>query len=105
MMIKQESAQFTIYDAEAMIPGHQRAWVWGIAALAILLCGLAAGGLLGSALNPSPLGASTTDSAALLTRQEAINRQLRERIAGLERALGGDVCGPAALKALSPERR
>lgn len=104
-MSKQESAQFTIYEAEAMIPGHQRAWVWGMAALAILLCGLAAGWLVGGALNPSPLGAAATDSAALLTRQEAINRQLRERIAGLEQALGSDVCGPAALKALSPDRK
>ena len=104
-MTQQKFTQFTIYEAEAMIPGHQRAWVWGTAALAILLCGLAAGGLLGSVLNPSPFGASTTDSAALLTRQEAINRQLRERIAGLEQALASDVCGPAALKALPSDRK
>ncbi|MCC6135089.1 MAG: hypothetical protein LM550_14020 [Candidatus Contendobacter sp.] len=104
-MIKQESAQFTIYEAEAMIPGHQRAWVWGIAALAILLCGLVAGWLLGGTLNPYPFSASTTDSARLLIRQEAINQQLRERIAGLEQALGSDVCGLAALKALPPDRK
>jgi hypothetical protein len=101
-MTKQESAQFTMYAAEAMIPGHQRAWVWGIAALAILLCGLAAGWLLGGALTPPQPGASVFDHTALLARQETINRQLRERIAGLEQALGGDVCGSAALKALPP---
>ncbi|MFZ4790552.1 MAG: hypothetical protein ACOYMW_06635 [Candidatus Competibacteraceae bacterium] len=104
-MNKQESAQFTIYTAEAMIPGHQRAWVWGMAALAILLCGLAAGGLLGSALIPPQPSALTSANSALLTRQEAINQQLRERIAGLEQALGGDACGLAALKALLPDRK
>ncbi len=99
-MTKQESAQFTMYEAEAMIPGHQRAWVWGTVALAILLCGLAAGWLISGALiSPQP-GMAVTDSSALLARQETINQQLRERIAGLEQALGGDVCGPAALKAL-----
>ena len=42
-MNRQEQGQFTIYAAEAAIPRYQRAWVWGLAALAILLCGLVAG--------------------------------------------------------------
>jgi hypothetical protein len=42
------------------------------------------------------------DGEALLARQEQINQRLRERIAGLERALGGDACAPAALEALKP---
>ncbi|MBL8253921.1 MAG: hypothetical protein JNJ76_09995 [Candidatus Competibacter sp.] len=43
---------------------------------------------------------SSTDEQALLIRQEAVNEQLRERIARLERALASDACGPAALEAL-----
>ena len=104
-MTQQEYPQFTIYDAQQAIPGYQRAGVWGLAALAILLCGLAAGWLFGSArIIPSGSGASL-DGAALLARQDADNQQLRARIAGLEQALNGDVCAPAALKALRPDGR
>lgn len=104
-MAEQEHAQFTIYAAEAAIPRYQRAWVWGTAALAVLLCGAVTGWLLGGAMPPrwgigtQPTG-GIADGAAL-AQQEAINAQLRERIAGLEQALGGDVCTPAALKALT----
>ncbi|MCP5158839.1 MAG: hypothetical protein H6974_01680 [Gammaproteobacteria bacterium] len=102
-MIPQEHSQFTIYDAEVAIPRYQRAWVWGVAALVILLCGAVAGGLLGSRL-VTQLGVwsdrEAVNSAALLARQNAINEQLRERIAQLEQVLAGDVCSPAARKAL-----
>ena len=104
-MSKQEYPSFTLYEAESAIPGHQRAGVWGLAALAILLCGLIAGGLLGSAGILPLTGGSTLDNAALLTRQNAINQHLRERITSLEQALGGDVCTPAARQALLPDRR
>ncbi len=105
-MAEQEYAQFTVYAAEAAIPRYQRAWVWGTAALAVLLCGAVAGWLLSGAMPPQwGIGTQPTggiaDGAALLAQQEAINAQLRERIAGLEQALGGDVCTPAALKALT----
>ena len=100
---EQEHPQFTIYPKEAAIPGYQRAWVWGVAALAILLCGLAAGWLFGGgeqrAASDPPSGARSADSGALLVRQEAVNGQLRERITRLEQALAGDACGPAALEA------
>lgn len=65
------------------------AQVWGLAALAILLSGLAAGWLFGGVRVLSMTRASSLDGAALLARQDAINQQLRERIAGLERALSG----------------
>jgi hypothetical protein len=103
-MTHQEHAQFTLYDAEAAIPRYQRAWVWGTAALAILCCGAAAGWLLGGLLAAYSSGGANTEThhgAALLARQENVNQQLRERIAGLEQALAGDVCAPAALKALA----
>lgn len=100
-MSRQE--QFTIYATEAAIPRYQRARVWGLAALVVLLCGLVAGWLLGGA------GASlrgrvqssfqAVDGAALLAQREAANRELRERVARLEQVLRGDACAPAALEA------
>ena len=109
-MNPQKQEQFTVYAAEAAIPRHQRAWVWGLAALAILLCGLAAGWLVGSAGIALRDGAPSSsirvvDGAALLARQEALNNELRERIARLEQALHGDVCAPATLKVLPPASR
>lgn len=105
-MAEQEHAQFTIYAAEAAIPRYQRAWVWGTAALVVLLCGAVVGWLLSGVIPPRfmagvPLAGGTVDGAALLARQEAVNARLRERIARLEQALGGDVCTPAALEALT----
>jgi hypothetical protein len=105
-MNRQEQEHFTVYAAETGIPRYQRAGIWGLAALAILLCGLIAGWLVGGAVSILRDGAGAqsgfraVDGAALLARQEAVNSQLRERIAGLEQALRGDVCAPAALEAL-----
>lgn len=65
-MTQQESPQFTIYDAQQAIPGYQRAGVWGLAALAILLCGLAAGWLFGGAQIIPPGSGASLDGAALL---------------------------------------
>lgn len=104
-MTQQEYPKFTIYDAQQAIPGYQRAGVWGLAALAILLCGLAAGWLFGGAQIIPPGSEASLDGAALLARQDADNQQLRARIAGLEQALSGDVCAPAALKALQLDGR
>jgi len=105
-MNRQDQSQFTLYAAGAAIPRHQRAGVWGLAALAILLCGLFAGWLFGGGgtgpLDGAHSGLRVVDGEALLARQEQINQRLRERIAGLERALGGDACAPAALEALKP---
>jgi hypothetical protein len=109
-MNRQEQEQFTIYAAEAAIPRYQRAWVWGLAALAILLCGLAAGWLMGGSGTdlrggvPSG-GIRMVDGAVLLAQREAANDELRERIARLEQALRGDACAPAALEALQPASR
>ena len=104
-MSEREHPQFTIYPEEAAIPAYQRAWVWGVAALAILLCGLAAGWLFGGgeqrAASDLPFAAHFADGDALRVRQETINGQLRERITRLEQALAGDACGPAALEALT----
>lgn len=105
-MTRQEHPQFTVYAVETAVPGYQRAWVWGLGALAILLCGMAAGWLFGGA-PPAPRESAragdvrSVDGTALLARQETVNRRLRERIAGLERALAGDACTPTALKALT----
>lgn len=108
-MNRQQQEQFTVYNAEAAIPRHQRAWVWGLAALAILLCGLAAGWLLGGTGtgfgDGTPSGIGVVDGTTLLARQEAANDELRERIAHLEQVLRGDVCTPAALEALQPVSR
>ncbi|MDG4551411.1 MAG: hypothetical protein P9F19_18330 [Candidatus Contendobacter sp.] len=108
-MNRQEQEQFTVYAAETAIPRYQRAWVWGLAALAILLCGLAAGWLMGGAGSSIPVGARSgvgaVDGAALLARREAVNGELRGRIARLEEVLRGDVCAPAALEALQPTSR
>ena len=110
-MNQQKQEQFMVYAAEAAIPRYQRAWVWGLAALAILLCGLAAGWLVGGAgaalRDGAPPGNSIrlVDGAALLARQEAANDELRARIARLEQALRGDPCAPAALEALPPVSR
>lgn len=108
----EQHTQFKIYTDEAKIPGYQRAWVWGTVAMAILLCGLAAGWLfshsgvgtssqIDTTLNTSAI--SATKAAEWLAQQEAVNRQLQERISQLERVLaGGDSCGPTALEALAP---
>ncbi|KAB2921707.1 MAG: hypothetical protein F9K25_20050 [Candidatus Contendobacter sp.] len=108
-MSRQEQEQFTVYAAEAAVPRYQRAWVWGLAALAILLCGLAAGWLMGGAGSSFQGGARSgihaVDSAVLLVQREAANDELRGRIARLEQALRGDVCAPAALEALQPASR
>jgi len=108
-MNRQQQEQFTVYTVESAIPRYQRAWVWGLAALAILLCGLATGWLLGGAgtglRDGTPSGIRAVDGAALLTQREAANDELRERITRLEQALRGDVCAPAALEALQPVGR
>ena len=108
-MNQQKQEQFTVYAAEAAIPRYQRARVWGLAALAILLCGLAAGWLIGGAgaalRDGAPSSIRAVDGAALLTRQEAANDELRRRIARLEQALRSDACAPAALEALPPVSR
>ena len=88
-----------VYTTEAAIPGYQQAWVWGSAALAILLCGAVAGWLFKN--SSAPTMSNTANSATLLAEQEAVNAQLREHIAQLEAALAGDVCSSAARKALA----
>ena len=109
-MNRQEQEQFTVYAAETAIPRYQRAWVWGLAALAILLCGLAAGWLMSGAgssgfPNGARSGVRAVDGVALLAQREAVNDELRRRIARLEQALRGDICAPAALEALQPTSR
>lgn len=110
-MSEQRHAQFAIYAEETAIPRYQRAWVWGVAALLILLCGLAAGWLFGASNGaghapPAEAGSySSVAESTLLARQEDVNAQLRQRITQLEQALAGDACGPAALKALTQNTR
>lgn len=104
----QEHDQFTVYTAEAAIPRYQRAWVWGTVALAILLLGVIAGGLLRGAMPTQLTGSARstgemTDGTTLLIQQEAVNAQLRERITQVQQALDGDVCSPTAAKALNPD--
>ncbi len=106
-MGEREHPQFTVYADEAAIPRYQRAWIWGMASLAILLCGLVAGWLFGGAerrAGSDPRSAIRSGDATL-AQQEAVNGQLRERIARLERALAGDACGPAALETLTRDVR
>ncbi|MDQ5908228.1 MAG: hypothetical protein QG599_319 [Pseudomonadota bacterium] len=104
-MTEQMHSSFTVYTAEAAIPGYQRAWVWGTVTLAVLLCGALAGWLFSGVLSPRSISSiqpasGMADGAVLLAEQEAVNAQLRERISQLEQALGGDVCASTALKAL-----
>jgi hypothetical protein len=104
----QEHDQFTVYATEAAIPRYQRAWVWGTVALAILLLGVIAGGLLSGVMPTQRTGSAQptgemADGTTLLIQQEAVNAQLRERITQVQQALNGDVCSPAAAKALNPD--
>ncbi len=108
-MNRQEHGQFAIYAAETAIPGYQRAWVWGLAALVILLCGLAAGWMLGGMgasfkSSGMPATGDLVNSRALLDRQQAINEALRTRITQLEQALNGDACDSSALPEILPPR-
>ncbi len=98
----QQHGQFTLYAAEAAIPRYQRAWVWGLAALTILLCGLAAGWLLGGV--GTGLRSGTTDVKALLAQRQAVHDELRTRIAELEQTLSGDPCHAATPKIPPPSR-
>ncbi|CDI04011.1 hypothetical protein BN873_770044 [Candidatus Competibacter denitrificans Run_A_D11] len=107
----EEHTQFKIYADEAKIPGHQRAWVWGAVAMAILLSGLAVGWLLSGGVGASSqlgTGANTSavsaaEAAAWLAQQETVNQQIQERISRLEQVLAeSDPCGPVALEALRP---
>lgn len=91
-----------IYPTKPDIPPYQRDWVWGTAALAILACGLLAGWLLKpgqpdyrSLGSPAAPVIRPADSDQRLARQAAENQELRARIAELEQALTGDVCGTA----------
>jgi hypothetical protein len=106
-MTEQKNTQFVVYTDESAIPGHQRAWVWGWAALLILGCGLAAGWLLGEVENvphrQSAATGSALDAEVLLARHETINQGLQQRIKQLEHALAGDACASAAIQALSGE--
>ena len=106
---ERQHAQFTIYAADAAIPRYQRAWVWGVVALAILLCGVAAGWLLSSTMPNLRHGIqSNAPSLAVdgaLARQQTINERLRARVVRLEQVLGGDACGPEALEALTRGHR
>lgn len=107
--VEQQHPRFTIHAAEATIPRYQRAWVWGVVALAILLCGLVTGWLssdmvpgLRHGIQPDPQPA--TDGTALV-RQRAVNERLHARIIRLEQALAADACGPEALEAMTRSRR
>ena len=107
--VERQHPQFTIHAAEATIPRYQRAWVWGVVALAILLCGLVTGWLssdmvpgLRHGIQPNPQPA--TDGAALV-RQRAVNERLHAHIVRLEQALAADACGPEALEAMTRSRR
>lgn len=97
-----ESSPFAVYTTEAEIPRYQRAWVWGVAALGILLCGIATGWLLNRSTVQSlhEHKEQPTDAATLLGRQEAVNQQLRDHVARLEQALNHDPCSQAALDVL-----
>ena len=88
-----------IYPTKPDIPPYQRDWVWGTAALIILICGLLTGWLLkpgqsGNRSLPAPAtqAVQPADSDPQLARQAAENQQLRARITELEKALKGDVC-------------
>lgn len=104
--VDRQHPQFTIYTAEAMIPHYQRAWVWGTVALAILLCGGAAGWLLGGTVPGLRYGVQpnepslAVDGATTLAKQQTVNEYLRARIVRLEQVLDGDACDPEMLEAL-----
>ena len=107
--VERQHPQFTIHAAEATIPRYQRAWVWGVVALVILLCGIVAGWLSSGTVpglrhNIQPNPQLATDGTAL-ARQRAVNERLHARIVRLEQALAGDACSPEALEALTRSRR
>ncbi|QQS54114.1 MAG: hypothetical protein IPM89_15020 [Candidatus Competibacteraceae bacterium] len=107
--VERQHPQFTIHAAEATIPRYQRAWVWGVVALAILLCGIVVGWLASGTIPGLRHGIQPNPQLAIdgtaLTRQQALNEGLRARIVRLEQALAGDACDPEALEALTRSRR
>ena len=108
--VERQRPQFTIHAAEATIPRYQRAWVWGVVALAILLCGIVAGWLLSGTVSGrrpgiQPNSSQLATDGTALARQQAVNERLHARIVRLEQALVGDACGPEALEAMTRSRR
>jgi len=109
--VERQHSQFTIHATMATIPRYQRAWVWGVVALVILLCGivtgwLSSGAILGLQHGIQPTPPLAIDGGTALARQRAVNEGLRARIARLEQApLAGDVCGPEAMEVLTRSRR
>ena len=107
--VERQHPQFTIHAAEATIPRYQRAWVWGVVALAILLCGIVAGWLSSGTVSGLWHGVQPNPQLAIdgtaLARQRAVNERLLARIVRLEQALAGDACGPEALEAMTRSRQ
>lgn len=97
------------YVSKQAVPAYQRDWVWGSAALLILLCGLLVGWLLAArrgpvpplAFNPATAVTQPADLNNLLAIQEATNQQLREQLASLEAGLQG-ACNRAASTVAGP---
>jgi S1-C subfamily serine protease len=97
------------YVSKQAVPAYQRDWVWGSAALLILLCGLLAGWLLATrrgpvvppVFNPATEITQPADLDNLLAIQEATNQQLREQLTSLEAGLQG-ACNRAAPAATGP---
>ena len=90
-MNRHEQEQCTVYAAETAIPRYQRAWVWGVAALAILLCGLAAGWLIeaagwkGKALGP--VGMYQKQALVLVNHGGASGEDVRRGMAAVQAAV------------------
>lgn len=85
-----------VYVSKKDIPFCQRDAVWGLAAIAVFICGLLVGWLVLSAM----LGRSGQRDAAL-AQQQAVNQTLQDDIAQLEAVLADDVCSLEAVNRVS----
>lgn len=110
MVSQGNDSDVKVYVSKRDIPWYQRDWVWGTAALLILLCGLVAGWLAkpqlvvrGQQARGSAAQAASPEAMPdLLHDQEATNQALREQIARLETVMQGDICSSSALDAVTP---
>ncbi len=93
-----------LYVYKGDIPWFQRSWIWGCAALAILLCGILSGLLLSSCPDcPPSENNNTRDIANLLTLQQGTNNGIQEQIDQLEADLANGVCLPSTSSPQAPQ--
>lgn len=98
MRVHDDDTGLPVYASVRDIPWYQRAWIWGTVALLILLCGLLGGWLIkpdihwvAGSVSPNAEQGGDPGATKDIAAQEAVNQDLRQRIARVEAAMG-DIC-------------